>query len=479
MIHVDPHPTRLERLFDQAVDRYALLAPGDAVLVGVSGGADSTALLHLLRARGERLGLRLGVGHLDHGLRPESPAEARAVECLAGELGVAVHCERADVRALQRQLGTSVEAAGREARYDFFRRTAERHGYTKVALGHHADDNAETLLLNLLRGSGRPGLGGIRAMRDGIYIRPLLRAFRSDIDAYLRGRGLRWVNDATNADESLRRNRIRHQLIPLLERDFQPAARTVLSRAAEVLAAEEAWIDELLQPIVERLLQERAPGRVALDAAALAELPVAVRRRVVRTALGRVRGDLQRIGFDHVESVLNATGARHLPGGVCVSRTPRGIVIERAAAAGRPGPAAPGPDYEHRLAGCGTLVIPETGEAIRLVEAPPGEAGGPLGGDPFTARLDAETVQFPLTIRNRRPGDRFHPLGAGGSQTLKKYFGDHKVAPAERRSCPLLLSDDRIVWVAGHRLDERVRITPGTRRVLTAERLVAPAREDD
>ena len=285
MIHVDPHPTRLERLFDQAVDRYALLAPGDAVLVGVSGGADSTALLHLLRARGERLGLRLGVGHLDHGLRPESPAEARAVECLAGELGVAVHCERADVRALQRQLGTSVEAAGREARYDFFRRTAERHGYTKVALGHHADDNAETLLLNLLRGSGRPGLGGIRAMRDGIYIRPLLRAFRSDIDAYLRGRGLRWVEDATNADESLRRNRIRHQLIPLLERDFQPAARAVLSRAAEVLAAEEAWIDELLQPIVERLLQERAPGRVALDAAALAELPVAVRRRVVRTAL--------------------------------------------------------------------------------------------------------------------------------------------------------------------------------------------------
>jgi tRNA(Ile)-lysidine synthase len=469
----DPHPTRLDHLFDQTIDRHRLLVAGDAVLVAVSGGPDSTALLHLLLARVERLSLRLGVGHLDHGLRPESSREALAVERLAGELGVAAHLERTDVRTLQRRLGTSVEAAGREARYDFFRRTAERHGYTKVALGHHADDNAETLLLNLLRGSGRSGLGGIRAVRDGIYIRPLLRAFRPDIEAHLRGRGVRWLSDASNTDVSLRRNRIRHHLIPLLERDYQPAVRAVLSRAADVLAAEEAWIGELLQPLVDRLLQERAPGCVVLDAAALAELPVAVRRRVVRAGLRRVRGDLQRIGWEHVERVLDAAGACHLPGGVRVSRTRREIVIERVATAGRPRPAAPGPDYEYRLAGCGTLVIAETGEAIRLAEVPPGEVAAPLGGDPFAVQLDAEAVQFPLTIRNRRPGDRFHPLGAGGSQKLKKYFGDHKVGPAERICCPLLLSGERIVWVAGHRLDERARITPGTRRVLTAERLVA------
>jgi len=479
MTYTDPLPTRLERLFDQAVDRHALLAPGDAVLVAVSGGADSTALLHLLHGRAERLGLRLGVGHLDHGLRPESAAEALAVERLAGELGLAAHLERADVRLLRRRLGTSVEAAGREARYDIFRRTAERHGYRKVALGHHADDNAETLLLHLLRGSGRAGLGGIRAVRDGMFIRPLLQAFRPDIEAYLRGRGIGWLTDASNADPGLRRNRIRHELIPLLERDFQPAARRVLSRTAEVLAEEEAWITDLLQPVVERLLRAEAPGRVALDAPGLAALPPAAARRVVRAALGRVRGDLRRIDCGHVEAVLEAAGERHLPGGVRVRCSPREIVFERVAAGGRLLPPAPGPDYAYRLEGCGTLVIAETGEAIRISEPPPGAPVAAFGPDPFTACLDAEALRFPLTIRNRRPGDRFRPLGAGGSQTLKKFFGDHKVAPSERQSCPVIVSDGGIVWVAGHRLDERARVTPATRRVVTAERLVASDRRDD
>ncbi len=475
----DPHPTRLERLFDQAVDRHALLAPGDAVLVAVSGGPDSTALLHLLHARAERLGLRIGVGHLDHGLRPESAEEARAVECLAGELGVEVHVERADVHAVRRRLGTSVEAAAREARYDFLRRTAVRHGYSTIALGHHADDNAETLLLNLLRGSGRTGLGGIRPVRDGMFIRPLLQASRADIEAYLRGRGIDWLTDASNADPRLRRNRIRHHLIPLLERDFQPAVRRVLSRAAEVLAEEEVWITGLLQPVVERLLRAEAPGRVALDAAGLAALPPAAGRRVVRAALGRVCGDLQRIGCGHVEAVLEAASEQHLPGGVRVRRTLQEVVFERVAAGGRLLPPAPGPDYEYRLDGCGTLVIAETGEAIRISEVLPGEPAAGFGTDPLTARLDAEAVPFPLTIRNRRPGDRFHPLGAGGSQRLKKFFGDHKVASSERRSCPLLVSAGRIVWVAGHRLDERARVTAATRRVITAERLVAPEPRDD
>ena len=479
MTHANPHPARLERLFDEAVERHRLLAPGDAVLVAISGGPDSTALLHLLHARAERLGLRIGVAHLDHGLRPESAAEARAVERLAEVLGVEVHVERADVHAVRRRLGTSIEAAGREARYDFLRRTAGAHGYAKIALGHHADDNAETLLLHLLRGSGRSGMGGIRAVREGIFIRPLLQAFRSDVEDYLRGRGIGWLTDASNTDASLRRNRVRHRLIPLLEREYQPAARRVLSRAAEVLAAEEAWIDELLQPVVERLLRVEAPGRVALDAAGLAGLPLAARRRVLRAALGRVRGDLQRIGWGHVEALLEATGERHLPGGVRVRRTSQEVVFERVAASGRLLPPAPGPDYAYSLEGCGTIVIAETGEAIRISEVRPGGIAASFGTDPLTARLDAEAVQFPLTIRNRRPGDRFHPLGVGGSQALRKFFGDHKVAAAERQRCPLLVSGGRIVWVAGHRLDERARVTPATRRVLTAERLVALDRPDD
>jgi tRNA(Ile)-lysidine synthase len=469
-----PPPSRLDVLFDQAVARHGLIAPGDAVLVGVSGGPDSTALLHLLHARAARLRLRLAVGHLDHGLRPESAGDAAAVARMAAVLGLACHLERADVEALRRRTRMSVETAAREARFDFFRRTAERHGYTRVALGHHAGDNAETLLLNLLRGSGRRGLGGIRPLRDGLYVRPLLRAQRRDIEAFLAARNLAFLSDHTNLDASIRRNRIRHELIPLLERDYRPGALAALSRAAELLAEEDAWIDELTAPLLTGLLRATAPGRLELEAAGFDRLPPAAQRRILRGALQRVQGGLRRVGFEHLEAAR--AGACRLPGGLRVTRTGTAIVIEHSVAPARPGPAAPPPQWEYRLPACGTLRIPETGEVLRLAETPP---TGAAGGDPFRVLLDADALAFPLTLRNRRPGDRFHPLGAPGSQTLKKFFIDHKVPDEERRRCPLLVSGDRIVWVAGHRVDERARVRPETRRVLAAERSIAPPRSRD
>lgn len=473
MTRADPPPTRLDSVFDQAVTRHGLIAPGDAVLVGVSGGPDSTALLHLLHARAERLRLRLGVGHLDHGLRPESAADAAAVARMASDLGLPYHLERADVDALRRRMRMSVETAAREARFDFFRRAAERHGYTRVALGHHAGDNAETLLLNLLRGSGRRGLGGIRPLRDGLYVRPLLRAHRSDIDAFLAARGLVSLSDRTNLDPSIRRNRIRHELIPLLEREYRPGALVALSRAAELLAEEDAWIDELAAPLLTRLLRSAAPGRLELEAAGFDRQPPAAQRRILRAALQRVHGGLRRVGFVHLEDAR--AGTRHLPDGLRVTRTGAAIVVERSVAPARPRPDAP-PQWEYRLPACGTLHIAETGEVLRVAETSP---TGAAGDDPFRVLLDADALVFPLTVRNRRPGDRFHPLGAPGSQTLKKFFIDHKVPAEERLRCPLLLSGDRIVWVAGHRVDERVRVRPETRRVLAAERSIAPPRVRD
>ena len=457
-----------------------MIAAGDSILVGVSGGPDSVALLHLLLARVQRYQLRLGVAHLDHSLRPESERDADFVRRMAVGLGLAVYMDKIDVVRMQRQLHLSLEEAARKARYDFFQRTAGQHGYAKVAIGHHADDNAETLLLHLLRGSGRLGLGGIRPIRQGVYIRPLIRAGRTDIENYLRIRGSAFLNDRTNTDSAMLRNRIRQRLIPLLESDYRPGLRAILSRTAEVLAAEEEWIEELLRPVFERLITDRRPEGLALAAAGIGELPLAAARRIVRSALRLARGDLGRIGFAHVEQIIHLSrlsgeaGPVHLPGNLRVLRHQDQLVFAQQDP-GRvfePPRTLPG-DYEYSLPEGGVLMIRETGDRIRLSEVPRHALADPTVADAQTAFLDRDAVQFPVTIRNRRPGDRFNPLGAGGSQKLKKFFCDHKVPDAERRRCPLLVSGGRILWVAGHRIDHQARIKPLTRRVLKAEVLVA------
>jgi len=269
-----------------------------------------------------------------------------------------------------------------------------------------------------------------------------------------------------------------------LEDDYRPGVHATLSRTAEVLAAEEEWIEDLLRPVFERLITDRRPERLALAAADLGALPVAAARRIVRSALQLVRGDLGRIGFAHVEQIIHlsrlsgAAGPVHLPGNLRVLRHQDQLVFARQ----DPGlvletPQTPPGDYEYSLPEGGLLTIRETGDRIRLSEVLRHDVADPKAADAQTAFLDRDAVQFPVTIRNRRPGDRFYPLGAGGSQKLKKFFNDHKVPDAERRRCPLLVSSGRILWVAGHRIDHQARISPLTRRVLKAEVLVAKPEE--
>ncbi len=376
---------RLDRLVDEAIARHGLIADGDSILVGVSGGADSVALLHLLAARASEGRLRLGVAHLDHGLRPESERDAGFVRAMAAGLGLDVYVERVEVAETQRRWRLSLEEAARRARYDFLQSTAARHGYVKVALGHHADDNAETLLLNLLRGSGRLGLGGIRAIREGVYIRPLIRATRSDIEQYLQVRKLPFRTDRTNSDTAILRNRIRHRLLPLLESDYRAGVRTVLSRTAEVLADEEDWIEGLLRPDMERMTTACGQGRLTLAAADFGRMPLAAARRIARAAVRRVQGDLRRIGSVHVEQIIHlsrrrgAAGPLYLPGDVRVRVEGAELVFERRTAESMPAlQAAPLGDFEYTLSGCGALFIRETGDRFSLRGGP--ESGGAADG---------------------------------------------------------------------------------------------------
>ena len=457
-----------------------MIAPGDAVLVAVSGGPDSMSLLHLLGERAPAWGLRLGIAHLDHGLRPESAQDADWIRRLAASLALTLYTERIDVRELGRRWRLSLEEAGRRARYRFLRQTADRHGYGKVALAHHADDNAETFLLNLLRGSGRSGLAGIPPAREGRWIRPLIEATRADILDYLSCRRLTALSDSSNTDRGFLRNRIRHELIPLLERDYQPGVRAVLNRSAEVFREEEDWIESLVRLLLDQAAVVRQPGRVALSVDALAGLAPAAQRRIVRAGLRLIRDDLRRIGLVHVEGIIALVkrtgdgGPLHLPAGVRVRR--RGDRLEMAC--GEPGRDRHRPpdgcaDYSYVMESCGAVKVVESGDRIVLSEIEADSAVDPAAAGPRVAYLDAAVVEFPVTVRNLRPGDRFFPLGAGGTQKLSKFFIDHKISREQRRRCPLLISGGRILWVAGHRLDHHARLSGGTRRVLKAELFLA------
>lgn len=473
-------PCRLDRQFEETITRHELIVQGDAVLVAVSGGPDSLALLHLLAERASAWQLRLGIGHLDHGLREESAQEVDIIRQIAANLSLTLYSERVEVRDLQARWRLSIEAAGRKARYRFFQETADRHGFNKVALAHHADDNVETLLLNLLRGSGRLGLGGMPPIREGRLIRPLIRATRADVLDYLRRRTLSALADPTNADDGFLRNRIRNHLIPLLERDYQPGVRAVLHRSVEVLRDEEVWIESLVQPTLEKISISRQPGRLNLQARTLQVLDPALQRRVVRAGLRFVRQDLQHIAFVHVEAILglaNGTsdgGPLCLPDGVRVRRQGDTLTIscgDTGLVAERRVPACA--DYCYCMEGCGVLTVMETGDSIALTAIEPDAAVDPSGSGPLTAFLDGAAVEFPVTVRNFRPGDRFSPFGVGGTQKVKKFFIDAKVPCDQRRRCPLLLSRGRILWVAGHRIDHRVRLNRRTRQVLKAELILA------
>src|SRR5262245_2603562 len=278
---------------------------GETIVVALSGGPDSVALLDALLEAGRRQGFRVVAAHLDHGLRPDSAQDVEFCRNLCGRLGVPLHVGSADVRGRAERDGAGVEAAAREERYAFLRRVAEAEAATAVAVGHTRDDQAETFLLRLLRGAGSAGLGAMRG-RAGNLVRPLLGVGRREVLAHLSVRGLAWREDATNADLRFGRNRVRHELLPYLEKHFNPGVRETLARAAALLADEH----ERLARSTEELYGQaalRSHDGVLLDGEALRRAPRPLARQLVRAAL-RDAGGLARVKAAHVERILEVSG---------------------------------------------------------------------------------------------------------------------------------------------------------------------------
>src|SRR5262245_1771870 len=440
----------LEDRVRETIRRHKLLTPEQSVVAAVSGGSDSVALAYLLKEFDRRGECRLvGLAHFNHQLRVAADRDESFCVKLAESLGRPIILDRADVRAIARQENRSIEGAAPTARHAFLNRARQQLGADVVALGHTKDDQAETFLLRLLRGAGSRGLGSMHPRR-GTLIRPLLNCRRAELQAYLQEHGIAFVQDETNDDVSVPRNRVRAELLPFLERRFNPSIVDVLAEESDLAREEYQYLENAAKEQFNRIV--RVDGdRWILDIGALAGCPEAVARHVIRQALTEAaRG--RAIRFADVQRTLDVVaGASAFDGpGQRVERIGDVVVLTSrpAGAKGRP-PAANRRQvnlFRYPLSIPGEVHVPEAGCVVSVEVADSAESAvlAANGHGVAAVQLDKKTGGF--AVRNRRPGDRFRPFGLRGNRKLQDFFVDHKVVREERDRVPIVVDDrDRIV----------------------------------
>jgi tRNA(Ile)-lysidine synthase len=441
-----------------------LFEPGDTIIVAISGGADSTALLDLL-SRLPGFSPRLVAAHLNHCLRgPESDRDEAFVRSLAARYRIPLECRRVDVKEYSQREQLNLEDAGRRTRIAFFDELRHTWQATAVALAHHADDQAETVLMRLLRGAGPSGLAGMSYRNGRGFIRPLLGLSRAELVTYLTERNLTWREDASNQDTTFLRNRIRHELLPLLE-GYNPAIRERLATTAAVLSDEQVLLNHLTRRIVDQSCT--ADGdTLACPVPTLAEQPPALRRRVFRLLLERLAGNLNHFSNRHIaalEHLLESSrpnAALNLPQGITALREYGTLLLQRKSAKGLPAAAG-----ELEITGVGQYLLPGGASLTLTSVAAPAEVE-PLAAD--TALFDPDHSPFPWRVRMFRNGDRIIPFGMTGSKKVKELFIDAKVPRSKRCTTPLLFCGDTLMWVCGLRTSQRARLDDTSTRAIRA-----------
>jgi len=454
----------------RTIDHYHLLEQNDRLVVGVSGGVDSMVLLHLLNSFRPVFNLFLVVAYVNHRLRPvESEREASFVEKESERLGLAFECGAFDVRGFQKSGGFSLQEAARRIRFQFFNHLLQKYQARKIALGHNADDQAETILLRLLRGAGLKGLKGMLPIREGRVIRPLLEVWRAEIESFAKENGILFLTDSSNFKRDYLRNRIRLDLIPLIEEQYQPKIKEILHRASTILRMEDDYLEQEAESSFQRIVKKEGES-FTFQFSEYQSLHQALRWRVLQKLLessvpGRGPDGKE---WSDVNLLYERLGQRpasfffELPHGLCLEKRYDRVTL-------RKGEREFIPPFEIELNVPGKTYIEEIGREVRIEEREKEQPMNYSEGPPDIAFLDYQKLRLPLKMRNFRPGDRFQPLGMKGTKKLKEYFIDHKIPKFERPGIPLLISGDKIAWAVGHRIDERFKITPETKRVLRVE----------
>jgi tRNA(Ile)-lysidine synthase len=458
----------------RTIRQHNLVTPSTRVVVALSGGGDSVALAYVLQALHNEGDLTVvGVAHFNHQLRSDADRDESFSRSLADQLGWPCAVEREDVAARARRDRRSLEHAARTARHEFFDRACDRFSADVIALGHTRDDQAETVLLRLLRGAGPRGLSAMHP-RTGRVIRPLLDCRRAELRVFLADRGVPFLHDATNDDVGIPRNRVRAELMPLLEERFNPSVADALANQAEVARDEWLWmLDELRTRNLEPRTSNVEPGSWNLERSVLLSAPRALRRLALWRAMSEASGG-RTVSVQHVAAALrivespSPTGCVDAPGHV-VERIGDQVVLR----SGRSDAVRfrTVDFFRYPLSIPGEVSLPEHGcivsAALTATSDLSDEAWRASVSSRATAILATNGWMAPLSVRNRRPGDRFRPFGLDRQKKLQDFFVDRKVARVDRDRVPLVVDEnDRILWVAGHEIDEAFRVTDVSRAVL-------------
>jgi tRNA(Ile)-lysidine synthase len=476
--HEKKRQTELARRALRCLRKYEMVRAGDRVGVAVSGGADSVALVFLLLELRDKLGIALSVAHFNHKLRgAASDADEKFVARLAAKQGLALHVGRADVAGRAKRDRANVEETARRARYGFFAQLVREGHVNGVAVAHTADDQAETVLAHVLRGTGLAGLGGIHPVAEHI-VRPLIEMRRADLRAYLKSRKQTWREDVTNRDTARMRARIRKKLLPLLEKHFQPAVVAHLANLAELAREDETFLNSLTRKRAAKIFEKEGDAvRVSVEeltapvqqekftteCAEVAEKKKqetrALSKRLVRCIVKEWKPRAGQLNAEHVQAVLEL--AEHgengksvpLPGGMEVRRE-RGTLVFRSSRGNASTKREPPKQYEHNIdmrfepgAPQALVPVPSLGCVFRFrVIDWPAKRGETSETGPV---LDRDTLRFPLVLRNWRPGDKLQPQGHRNAHKLKRLLNEKHISRWERDGWPVLTSGGVLAWARG------------------------------
>ena len=451
------------------IQKYVMLSGGEKILIGISGGPDSVCLASILHLLKDRFQVELHALYIDHGFRPqETPEEILLCQGICEQYGIPLRVKAVDVQTTINERKLNKQEAARKLRYAAYEETALDLNAGRIALGHTADDQAETFLMRLLRGTGTTGLGGIPPTRNMI-IRPLIECGKQDIELYLKSHKVDYIVDSSNLNTDYTRNSIRMKLIPLLQ-SFNPDIINTLCTTAEILRDEERYFELLVTKTLMKMISRKTDQRIELFATPFNAMDKVLIRRVLRRALNETKG-LKGIGFTHIEDIIrlikngNPGDRIYLPKGIRAIKDYSTIVITSE---------PPMKMKTYTLKVPGKTILKEAGLVVTASEILKRERGHGLETDAARSpktfmAVDADKIRFPLRARRREDGDFFFPSGFGKRKKLQDFFVDEKVPRDERDRIPLITSGNDIIWVVGYRGDNRFMVTQSTKTILHLE----------
>ncbi|MEA2087767.1 MAG: tRNA lysidine(34) synthetase TilS [Candidatus Caldatribacteriota bacterium] len=468
----------LEEKVLQTIKKFDMLSFNDRVLIGISGGPDSVTLLNILLSFKKRYNLSFFIAHLDHMLRgKESDEDVSFVKNLAQELGLPCEVKSCNLTKIARKEHLTIEEAAREYRYKFYLETAKKFKANKIALGHNADDQVETVLMRFLRGSGLEGLMGIPPVR-GKIIRPLIECSREEIEGYCKENKIGYRVDSSNKEVVYFRNKIRLELLPLLAKDYNKNIKDITLRLRNIVSEVSAYLNQETELLFKEVARRENPETVIIDLRKFTSLPPALKRRIIRKAIEVVKGNLYSISFRHNNEILKLTEYQlgekeiYLPDNLIAKKIYNKIIIYKKRISKDQTEEKP-PLWEYNISIPGKTEIQSLGIKIEIIILDSVDIKSSLyftrkkSKVEFLEFIDYNKVNPPLKLRNRRSGDKFYPLKMKGLKKVKDFFIDNKIPKSHRDLIPILVdNEDQIIWIMGMRLDDRVKINSNTKKVL-------------